>query len=174
MDDEHQSYCGVVDTYISFVFNIYPWIDFCLITLVPFAIIISCNVAIVCRLLCSRYKIQGLHFNSQVKMTSMTAVLITVSILFLVTTAPLSIYLTPQEWDMQKAVSVYQEATLDLVYAILNMINYINYSVNFFLYCVSGPRFRKELKVMFSWKKRIHPIDTRSAPHTGHTVTTTL
>ena len=174
-DSKHQLVCGVAGTHkvVWFVLNIYPWIDFCLLSLVPFAIIISSNVAIVCRLLCSRYKRQRLQVNTQVKMTSMTAILITVSIVFLVTTAPLSIYLI-QEWDLNHEASVYQKATLKLVKAILNMINYFNYTVNFLLYCVSGTHFRKELKAMFSWKKRINPIKTGNAPHAGNTTTTTL
>ena len=167
MDGKLHSACTPLPTHKSFMKNIWPWIDLCLLSLIPFTIIISSNVAIGCRLLCSRYKRQRLNANSQVKMTSMTAILLTVSIVFLVTTAPFHSWLI-QEWDL------HQQATLELVSAILNMIYYINYSVNFFLYCVSGPHFRKELKVMFSWKKRIHAFETRNTPHIGPTTTTTL
>ena len=170
-DGKCLSHCEVVDTYIAFVLNIYPWIDLCLLLLIPFTIIISSNVAIVYRLLCSRYKKTRLHVNSQAKMTSMTAILITVSIVFLVTTAPFRIYLI-KLLDRYQDADMYQKATLTLVFVILNMIKYINYSVNFFLYCVSGPHFRKELKVMFSRKKRVNPIETTSASNRGHTSTT--
>ena len=142
----------------SFMRNIWPWIDFCLLSLIPFTIIISSNVAIVCRLLWSRYtRRRNLHVSSSIKMTSMTAILITVSIMFLVTTAPFHIYLI-QRWDLRQEANEYQKATLNLVEAILSMICYINYSINFLLYCVSGTRFREEVKAMCCCS--INPIQT--------------
>ena len=100
----------------------------------------------------------------------MTAVLITVSIMFLVTTAPLHIFVITANMDQHRAANEYQEATLDLVQVILSMICYINYSINFFLYCVSGTRFREELKAMCCCC--INPIQTRSAPNIEHVSTT--
>ena len=164
-------FCDIqLPAHASFIDYIWPWIDFCLISLIPFTIIISSNVAIVCRLLRSRYKRRHLHVNSQVKMTSMTAVLITVSLMFLVTTAPLRIFTITLNMNQHKTANVYQKATLSLVSAILNMILYINYSVNFLLYCVSGTRFREELKAMCCCI--INPIQTRSVPNIEHTSTT--
>ena len=147
----------LLKTHISYMNNIWPWIDFCLFSLVPFTIIISSNVVIVCRLLWSSYtRRHHLHATSDVKMTSMTAILITVSIVFFVTTAPISIYLIQSAVLHQKA-NVYQRASLAMVWAVLNMILYTNNAVNFLLYFISGPRFRKELKVMFCRKNTINP-----------------
>ena len=125
---------------ISYWSKIWPWIDLCLTSMVPFIIIVSSNVAIVCRLLWSRYtRRQSLHVSPNVEMTSMTAILITVSTVFLVTTAPLSTatvyYRIIKLLDRPQEANVYQKAIKKLVFAILSMIYYMNTSVNFLLYC---------------------------------------
>ena len=165
-----KSGCGIQDIHKAYINDIWPYIDICFTPLVPFAIIIISNVAIVYRLLWSSYRRRHLHINTDVKMTSMTAILITVSIMFLVTTAPYHIYTTPSVYP-DKETDEYQNRTVDLVLAILNMILYTNYAVNFLLYCVSGPRFQKELNAMFCWKTRIIPIQARSTLNTVRTST---
>ena len=89
-----ESFCEIhLPAHTSLITITWPWIDFCLTSLIPFTIIINSNVAIICRLMWSRYtRRRNLHVSSSIKMTSMTAILITVSIVFLVTTAPIRIY----------------------------------------------------------------------------------
>ena len=154
--------------HLSYISNVWPWIDFCLFSLMPFAIILTSNVAIVCRLLWSRYaRRRHLRATHDVKMTSMTAILITVSIVFFVTTAPISIFLILSAMLHQDA-DIYQQAFMSLIWAVLNMILYTNNAVNFLLYCFSGPRFRRELKVMFFRRNIVHPLNTTTIIELQH------
>ena len=62
-----------------------------------------------------------------------TAMLITVSLAFLILTGPVAVsyIITINPDPIQKAVTV--------------LVRYINHSINAVLYCMSGSRFRKEL-----------------------------
>jgi hypothetical protein len=148
-----------LETHLSFINDVWPWIDFCLFSLLPFAVILTSNVAIVCRLLWSRYvRRRHLRATHDVKMSSMTAILITVSVVFFLTTAPISIFLILSAM-LHKDADLQQRAYMALIWAVLNMILYTNNAVNFLLYCVSGPRFRRELRVMFCRSNSIHPAN---------------
>ena len=41
-----------------------------------------------------------------------------------------------------------KRARAELAWACVNIIHYFNYSVNFFLYCLSGSQFRNQLKLL--------------------------
>ena len=153
----------------------WPWIDLSIFSLVPFIIILVCNISIVCRLLLSSHRRRQLQLvpasssggsghgtgaacgNS--KLTTMTSILLCVSIMFLCTTAPISIFLIGQKYWPANPDPQTQER-LQSAWVIVNLVSYTNNSLNFVLYCLSGRRFRKEVVSMFAFYRstRVHPI----------------
>ena len=124
-------------------------------------------------------------------MNSMTGILLTVSVLFLLTTAPISIYIM-RNVTLQLHADAVEKAQLSLLWACLNLLLYTNNALNFVLYLMSGPRFRRELCKMLCSKKtnviqpitedthvrrtlhktqsgrnRVHPVPTENAGHTN-------
>ena len=154
--------------YEAFVRNVWPWIDFTVFSLLPFTLLICSNVAILLRVLYSDYlRRKNLHTHGNtVKMNSMTAILITISFSFLVTTAPISIFLiaTGAQWGTVASISQLGKRTM---WAVFNMLTYVNNTINFLLYCVSGSRFRRELVAMFRRTRRIAPKTTKRTQRTN-------
>ncbi len=140
-----------------FVFYIWPYIDYVFFFVIPFVTIAGGNAAIIRRLYRSKFSAQGSD-ERQVKMTSMTFILILVAVYFMISTTPGGIYLVIQtiwsDWTDDHAWSL-----LNLYWAIANILQYSNNAINFFLYCLSGPRFRRELLALFC-KNRVHPGDS--------------
>ena len=107
---------------------------------IPFLIIVLCNIVILVKVIQSQFNRS--HFKSShgepdkgVRLTSTTYMLITVSIMFLVLTLPISIYIpfyigmVPTEpWYTQR------RARMDLIYNIVTLISYVNNSINFLFY----------------------------------------
>ncbi len=120
--------------------------------LLPFLIIISSNAIIITRLTLSKFK----SASSQVKAKSsnMTFILILVSVYFLIMTSPANIFeILYHQWkqNIEKS-SVEMHSRMPTVWAVVNLLMYMNSAGNFFLYCLSGPVFRNQLKEMFCTK----------------------
>ncbi|XP_052280996.1 neuromedin-U receptor 2-like [Dreissena polymorpha] len=99
--------CTVIDdAYYRFFSQVWPWIDLSVFCVVPFAVIVIGNTMILFKVLQSKKKTRssirpmGSLPNSQTKYqsnnngkkSSMTVVLFTLNIVFIVTTSPVSIY----------------------------------------------------------------------------------
>ena len=137
-----------------FTHFVWPWIDFCVTSLLPSLILLLSNSAIVFRIVQSESVrcVQLQAHGPAPKMNSMTAILLTVSVLFLITTAPLSIYII-RNIMLQLHADAVQRAQLSLLWTCLNLLLYTNNALNFLLYLISGPRFRREFsKMLCVWK----------------------
>ncbi|GFO25917.1 growth hormone secretagogue receptor type 1-like [Plakobranchus ocellatus] len=89
--------------------------------------------------------------------SSMTAILLLLNVVFLATTTPVSIFFIIRD-DWVKRITNHKELALfRLTFTIVNLIQYMNNSINFILYCITGSRFRKELQAMIFRKHRIVP-----------------
>ncbi len=155
------NYCTSYDKFDPFLAGEWTWIDFAFFSFIPFAVLIAANLGIITKIAYSNYvrKHTMKQSSGGVKMTSMTAILITVSFMFLITTAPISIYLIIEQAIIFEATP--EKAALNnMWWAIVVNIGYINHSFNFFLYCFSGPRFRRELRAMFARYVRVFPVTT--------------
>ena len=124
---------------------IWPWVDLTIYSLLPFVIMLVCNGALI-HVVFSRHK--GLPSEEpgalRSQMRALTVILLTVTFVFLLLTAPFVIY----------AITVYHfhgSSHVDymLFYFIASYLRYVNNVINFPLYCLSGRPFRKELKLMF-------------------------
>ena len=174
-----QSMCG--RTAHHFEHYVRPWIAFTTITLLPFLIIVTCNISIVVHLVKARHKVvfhqkpdvgrketsslfhrsfksstltssfsQSMPLNQGVRGTSKvftqtTLMCLSTSVAFLICVSP-SIILTLGRinWSSDpKSVHAF---------GIAQSVNYqlscLNHAINFFLYCLSGQRFRRELSDM--------------------------
>ena len=79
---------------------------------------------------------------------SMTAMLIGISVLFLVTQVPavvISIIKRNLSTETHSKEYLYRFLVIDTIF---RLFKWTNHAVNFFCYCVSGKRFREELVAM--------------------------
>ena len=75
--------------------------------------------------------------------------LLTVNSLFWLLTAPIVVFVIGYAYWAPEA-SAEDTAELSLGWALVNMLQYANNAVHFFLYCLTGPRFRQELAALCS------------------------
>ena len=139
------TYC-VLNTLLS-------WLELIVGSLVPFAIILSCNSVclITLNLNYGRQKLMtGNTSTSQVP--AMTAMLLLVSFAFIILTMPTTIF-----HIYYNVASVYDEVALADWFVILQRVGVIalmmNSSTNFCLYAVGGSKFRQELFMMIMCRK---------------------
>lgn len=78
----------------------------------------------------------------------MTVTLIVISVTFLLLTSPFSVYITVRDIVLQDKdkymIQVYQ-----LVLAVLHLMWVGNNAVTFYLYCLTGTKYRKEFIKLF-------------------------
>lgn len=160
--------CTVInDAYYRFFNKVWPWIDLCVFCVVPFTGIVIGNAMILFKVLQSRKKTKSSiapmdsspkpqtqhQSNHNGRQSSMTAMLFTLNIVFLVSTSPVSIYnIGYAYWGTD--ISDENIAKLDFWWAVVNMFMYTNNSFNFLLYCLSGSKFRTEVNRLFSRSTR--------------------
>ena len=134
-----------------FLGDIWPWIDAAFGSFIPFFVLIVCNVGILGKLIQakSRMRIDGAKTKtpSEENLATTTAMLLTVSFMFLLLTAPYFLWRLIRPY-FPPAPNAKSEAQWDLAYKIAQFLQYTNYAVNFLLYCVSGSTFRTELKAV--------------------------
>ena len=133
-------------------FEIWPWIDLTIYSLLPFLIMMSCAVVIIFtvyrrqRMLSRRGSINDTR-GSQVK--TLTVTLLIVVFVFLLLTSPFVVYATTLK-------SLCGKVNVDFVlfFFVASILRYVNNSVNFVLYCITGTSFRIELMALFRTYRR--------------------
>ncbi|CAH1794123.1 unnamed protein product [Owenia fusiformis] len=155
---EHSECSEINMAHFEFNQGPWSWIDAMVASLVPFVIMLVSNCLIICKVVLWRIKKTNA---SHPKVTSMTAILVLCNFVFIVCTLPIVIFL------MSKDVWYPNVFPLDPLYpkynlgwAIVNMFQYTNHAINFLLYCLAGPKFRRELVSIFRelkcFKKCLH------------------
>ena len=84
-----------------------------------------------------------------------TTMLLGLGACFLLTNAPCGIYFILEDYYFRPMEDDAQVGPIMLVHAIVNLLNFANYSANFLLYCVTGSKFRMALKVKLKSLKRL-------------------
>lgn len=143
------------ESYEHFSSYVWPWLDLCAFFAFPFAILIISNVGIIYKLLpSSRPKIASVTRSSgqRARLNSMTTMLLVIDFVFLLTNAPISILLIGLPYWAVNTTDR-QDAAIELWWALVNFLMYANNGINFLLYCISGPRFRNELKALLCGRK---------------------
>lgn len=147
-DGELIKTCGRPHPYTYFEYYIRPWIAFSIVMLVPFIIIIVCNTLIIRTLLqAKRLRKEQSQSNSQQSHSDKaflqtTAMCLSASFAFMAFIAPSLVLLigSPYWSNDDETNEAYNFAK-----AINNQLVYVNHSINFFLYCLTGAKFREEL-----------------------------
>ncbi|CAC5391867.1 unnamed protein product [Mytilus coruscus] len=86
--------------------------------------------------------------------TNVTVMLLTVNFVFFLCTTPIAVYFIGQHYWETRDLHPHRIAVQNLAYCIVNILQYLNNSVHFFLYCFTGKRFRNEFYKLFSRKRR--------------------
>ena len=131
-------------------FKSHNWIDVLLCSIIPFTCIIVSNVVIVRKVMESR-KLTKKQEDKNSSTTSMK-MLLCVSSMFIFFTLPLSIMLLYMQ--TYQVLDVENDGLPSLLWVIGLILLYGNNSLNFFLYCLTGRTFRKQLCDYFSICRR--------------------
>ena len=89
------------------------------------------------------------------RMTSSTIMLVGISVVFLITTAPSAVFFLASNYWLQdegNGTDAKASVSLRLFFTITNIIYYMNNATNFLLYCLIGSKFRRALADTFRVK----------------------
>jgi hypothetical protein len=149
--------CNGAEGYEYLVEQIWPWVDACLYCLLPFVIIFFLNCQIVAVITRRRRNIlnggngvgsSGNGLNRSVASESsarVTVMLLTISFTFLVFTLPMNVTVIHRAYLGFKALSLQEEARYLLARTVSELLMYSNHSINFYLYLLTGHKFRQQL-----------------------------
>lgn len=160
--------CEAIDVdYNNFWTKVWPWIDFAVTFAVPSIILIISNAVIIYkvresamkrRLLSIKHKTSG----SEGSQRGVTAILITLTVAFFICLTPVQVYFIYFPYSLDDALEKYFcvdwpafAVFVDrhfFLNAIVNILSYINATCNFFLYVLSGTRFRREVVALLLCK----------------------
>ena len=135
-------------------------VDSVLYSFGPFILMLITNFAIVFKFMKAKCRSNSIQSTNQAlakAATRGTAMVVTVSVTFLILTAPTAVYVALPH--------VIQLPNKPIYGVFMNVTQYLNHSINGVLYCIVGSRFRNELLKLFCQKKR---PDETSASHSGN------
>ena len=166
--------CGRPEPYRYFEQHIRPWLAFVVVSVVPFVVISVCNCFIIISLLrahrlrsvalqrsasdahaceehvdkrdrrsASQVQTQASTPSHRAVFTQTSLMCIAASVAFVICVTP-SIVLTMGRYRWKSAGGATQTAYF-VSRAVVHQLACLNHAVNFFLYCVTGQRFRTEL-----------------------------
>ena len=121
-----------------------------IVTLIlPFGTLLIANVIIIIKVIQAKVKRSRLQStdHDQGHVTKMTTTLVCVSIIFLILNMPYTIvfFVMPYpDYTDLKYLTIF-----DILGECATFLTSLNSAINFVLYCLTGPAFRKELKAMF-------------------------
>ncbi|XP_076100988.1 cysteinyl leukotriene receptor 2-like [Mytilus galloprovincialis] len=158
------NHCHYVSkSYLQFWIFSWPSIDLVIFCIIPGSFLVVGNILIFVKVLISRRainrQVSTYSTSSQQrrdsKFSSMTAMLIAVNCVFLVCNIPSRAFMIENtSWSFDTCGHNY--AKMSLLWCIFNLLMYVNNSVNFLLYIISGSRFRNEIKEIFKRRKQNH------------------
>ena len=160
-------------------FEIWSWIDMCIFSLLPWLCLAVSNGLLVWKLRLSLREAklnlgsgQADRINDQKKKaTSISITLIAVSTAFLLLTFPMSFYqiLTFIAWMNGSMDTLASSRAVYYTLQISLPLWYANNCINFYIYCLTGSKFRREAKQML--RCMFHDGSDKQG---GHTTASTL
>jgi hypothetical protein len=142
------STCGAPPEYRHFIDVVWQWVDMFLVFFGPFVIIFIGNIIIVAKIIVMYGKRQqqlNVSSKSDNKTMSTTVMLLVVSVAFLLMTSPSAVYFMGMGYKLWSLETEEDMAKVYGAYSLCYILYYLNSTINFFLYCASGSRFRKAL-----------------------------
>lgn len=138
-------------SYKKFFMKTWPWIYLVVFFLIPFCVLLVGNILIVVKAVKHKRAMQR-HVlpqqstsGSTSKLASMSLTLFTLNTVFLVCNIPISIYLIEYVY-LREVLRGRSYAVLEMTWAIVNIMMYVNNAISFVLYVLSGTKFRQEFK----------------------------
>ena len=125
------------------------WVLLVTMSIIPFIILIPGNSMIIYKMV--KYSVQRKQMSVETRSKdteSMTAMLISISLLFLITQIPaIAVGMVKRKMeDVSKSEEVLH--SLFLIDGITKLLKWANHALNLFCYCIAGRRFRQELVAM--------------------------
>ena len=167
--------CGASSGFETLIDDVWPWIDAAIYSFVPFVVIMALNTMIVRQVIASRRDRGELcqqststsltlsrgstDVSKSTESTRLSVMLLTVSFAFLVTTFPMNTTLIATScWTASLPNGIVTDlafaAKLMLVRTVCELLMYVNHSINFFLYCATGQKFRRQLCALWRSPQR--------------------
>ncbi|KAK2191341.1 hypothetical protein NP493_53g00000 [Ridgeia piscesae] len=169
--------CAAVERHAYVMENVWPWVDAVVYSFLPFAFIITLNGLIIRQVLLSRHHRHELRSAgigelggggsggsggsvteqrrpSHEGNTRLTVMLLTISFAFLLTTLPMNVANIAATFCNVFKNDLQRVAKFRLARTITELLMYVNHSMNFFLYCATGQKFRHQLVWMVCYAKR--------------------
>ena len=140
--------CAFKEEYQHLNYDVFYWIDFILLCLIPLIVILTCNTTIIVKVTCLRKKVNNHSSVSSRKVSSTTIMLTLVCVVFLLTTTPLAVYFLGYDVFFDETTA-HGTSQIFLMYSVTNLIYYSSNAINFLLYCVGGSQFRRATKTVF-------------------------
>ena len=131
-------YCIPEEKYKYFHESIWPLIDMFVIGVVPSVLILIGNIFIILTVYEADTKRKSMTRKNRSKMSTVTLTLLLISFMFLVTTTPFGVMLIILNRGDERPI-------IEFLFDLTMLWSYMNNAINFFLYMLSGKRFRREL-----------------------------
>lgn len=155
-----ENVCAAKEEHMDFFKHTWSWVDATVYSFLPFILLLIMNIIIIVALAQADSKKRKMTNHFKVKRSQeqrnainshrLTIMLLTITCAFILLTAPAMVihilrekgqpyFNLNQPTDMAKYILTRQ---------ISRILLYTNHSINFFLYCVTGTKFRRELAAM--------------------------
>jgi hypothetical protein len=147
-----QKMCGYPGPQSAIFFEkfVRPWIAAVCVSLLPFTILLVCNILIIVQLMNAQRMRAAAQSSSEKGFRQTIVMCLSISFVFLFTTLPSIVLVIGRPYWKPSDDPV---PRYDVTKAIINQMAYINHSINFWLYCLTGRAFRHELLVMLGCNK---------------------
>ena len=142
----NQGQCGALPAYIAFHMVARPWIEAFIDVVLPFVIIVVCNVVMACSLSAHAASSQQLHISQDTKTQSAVVYLIVALVFYLCLLPVLVPLLLAPKWAAARYLIPLK--------SVKNHLIYVHHSAYFFMYCLTGSAIRKELRKLHRDTKR--------------------
>ena len=159
-DMQADTVCGLGTEYVEFFFSVWSWVDLLIFSVLPWLCLVVSNSVLLWTLNVSirqaQHSLGSAHTDSfsgrKKQASSMTVTLFAVSTVFIVLNLPMSCVqlLGFYHYMVGSLDYFYQSDIFGYCDEIAMALWQIDSAVNFYLYCLTGSKFRTELKKTFS------------------------
>lgn len=166
--------------YFNFEEFIFTYVDFCVLSAIPFLLMIGMNMFIIRVIRRSREfrksTVRNKSTNKKLKKfdVKLTRMLVSTSVYFLLATLPISIYFIVDSY--QTDLDNRDSAKMDVVWTVSYLVQFSNYTINFFLYNLTNKRFRAKFIEMIKCKSAVkkRKSSKNESVYSVHTAETSL
>lgn len=154
--------CDAGTNYRVLIQEVWPWVDAAIYSFIPFIILVVLNGLIIRQVFAARLQRDYMARQKRMRNTNtnntnanksrshssrkLTMMLLLVSLSFLITTLPMNVtIILTASWNNGHIHSNSQMATFILAKTVSELLMYVNHSINFYLYCITGRTFRMQI-----------------------------